>query len=1053
MMPFLNIQKLNPSLPAHSAKARGYYIWCGLITAAFVLIFVTIAHAQITKTARVELRDNQPEIYFGHNIYLTEDADRKLTAQVIATRHQNNLRGKRQKTDILNLGLAAKPVWLVFSVTNNSSAQEWILHFGDVFDGRYGLAKTLFVKNHTTGEVFADLTEKAEEKDVSAARIKGSAIPVKVTKGKTELLLVQLEAEGGLPNTYAPALMTTDQYHSALQYGSYSFSAALIFLIAVTAIFATISYLYHASHYLLFSGYYALHGVLLILLSGSFFTTFFMTGEILAFLYTISVLIALATTKYFLNIRAEDHSENTLIFALACLLIVSSLVNVVLFSENSIINDILIFVPSAASLLILCLISFWQAQKGKYAGHYLATGWAIAFAGSLFTALASAQITGMNVLTLNAYWLCLLPQAGFFIAAARRKIRLEAEENKQALARQARAAQSKARLQQSKESADQTRLLRVIERERELMTELREREMQRTEEMRRAKEMADEANNAKSAFLAVVSHEIRTPMTGIMGVIRLLSDTKMTKEQNDYILAIQKSGDTMMALLNDILDFEKIETGSMELESIDFDFPKLVQGVVMLMSGHAADNEILLECDIPDNFPRYLIGDPTRLRQVLLNLVSNAIKFTDEGGVTIKLRATKLEDKPEHIKGDYEIYIAVEDTGVGIPAEAQASLFAPFQQADASVSRKYGGSGLGLAICQRLVEAMGSAIRLTSQENVGSTFYFSLLMEAGSEEKAEAIETGTYQHTRGQIPALEILVIEDNEINRKVLQSFLEKDDHDVTLCDTGESAIEITKNHRFDIIFMDINLPGMSGTETAKTIRTLPDKDIADTPIVAITGNVAQEDIEACYEAGINDFIAKPIDYDKLRKTLSQVEKQDDSQNAKGKPPSAKQKPKPIYVETDDEEKAPIHDFLDEIADKKENASEEKSDSSFNIEKLDENVIDKTLIAELLKSVGEEQVTELVSECISKAEEITQNLVSLKEEPDIKVIYDRGHELKGMSANFGMKQISDIADKIEKAGKNEDVETAVKAIEALPAALETLKENFSAVLKPPEQD
>ena len=644
----------------------------------------------------------------------------------------------------------------------------------------------------------------------------------------------------------------------------------------------------------------------------------------------------------------------------------------------------------------------------------------------MVSGLSYAGFLNANAYNIDAYWLCLIPQAAFLLTATTKKIEFQRIEERAVEARESRAQNSLARLKQSKESADQARLLRVIERERELMAELREREMQRTDEMRKAKDMADHANQAKSAFLAVVSHEIRTPMTGIMGILRLFKDTKLSRDQADYLFAIQKSGDTMMALLNDILDFEKIESGNMQLEHIDFDLPRLAQGVMTLMSGHAATKNLNLKADIAEDFPRSLRGDPTRLRQVLLNLVNNAIKFTEKGDVTIRVRATK-RDKTAAIKGDYEVYIAVEDMGIGISEEAQVKLFTPFQQADSSVARKYGGTGLGLAICQRLVEAMGSAIRLTSATGKGSTFFFTLLMEKGKAETIEENE-GAIAANVEKTPSKNILVIEDNDINRKVMQNFLEKDGHRITAIAGGEEAADLCMANKFDVILMDINLNGMSGFETIKTIRALPDRQKANAPIIAITGNTLQAEIEEILNAGFNDYLSKPIDFDRLLEMIG------DAHKGKYAQTSAEQTSAPTAVKSfesfedyddfdlDEDSFTVAENFLNKPA---EQSSKPNDDSVFNVQMMDK----------LKKSLGKEQMDQLMFGFVEKSDEIVQALGEDIKATNIESIRDRAHELKGMGGNFGLSELSKIAGEIEKACKNNDMSVVAAQIQKLPAA------------------
>ena len=422
----------------------------------------------------------------------------------------------------------------------------------------------------------------------------------------------------------------------------------------------------------------------------------------------------------------------------------------------------------------------------------------------------------------------------------------------------------------TREASENARLHRLIEHERDVMNELREREAQQNKEMRKAKEEADLANNAKSAFLAVMSHEIRTPMTGIMGMVRLLMETKLNEQQKEYTKTLMDSGDAMMALLNDILDFEKIESGKMDLENIDFDLHRLVNGIKTLMSGHAEAKNISLKVDMDENIPRYVIGDPVRLRQVILNLTGNSIKFTDKGGVSIRLSLAKGEKAGG--KDASRIRFAIQDTGVGISKEAQKNLFNPFSQADSSVSRKYGGTGLGLTISQKLIETMGGIIQIDSQEGKGSTFHFTVNMDHGSAQAIEKAEAQGADLTQSPEKSLRILIVEDNEINLKLMNELVSRMGHVTFTADSGEAGLEIAEKEELDMVLMDVELPGMSGMGTTKAIRAINDKDKAMTPVIALTGNVKDEDVRRCYASNMNGHLAKPVDPHKLKEQINKV-------------------------------------------------------------------------------------------------------------------------------------------------------------------------------------
>jgi signal transduction histidine kinase/DNA-binding NarL/FixJ family response regulator/HPt (histidine-containing phosphotransfer) domain-containing protein len=974
------------------------------------------------------LINGQNVIYLGPDIYITPDPGKKLDAAEIAARHEHSLQGTRAKSKTINLGPDAIPRWLSFSVTNNSEPEDWVLHFGDVTDGRGATVQKFLAYNHTGKRVITRALREKGRNGGFGEDLHGPALSTKIKRGETALFVVYLEPARALTQTITPALIRGDLYMQRLQSGNPLIGLAKIFFIGMTGFFIAVSFVRRHSSYLVLAAYYVIHGLLFTVENSLFFEPFPYAGAIPVLLFAGCILSALFVTKIFLDISVEDHTSNSFIFAGAAVVVLPVTLSAVLLGPAGRLDDFLIYIPALLGLGIAMFISFRQGQNDRQAGYYLAMAWLTALLGVALQALCGLDLIVPNALLMNMFWIALLPQSVFLITATASRIRLREEEERSSRSRENRAARSLARLVHSKESADQARLLRVIERERELMAELREREMLRTEEMRRAKEMADEANRAKSAFLAVVSHEIRTPMTGILGMVRLLNDTKLEREQGDYVQAIHKSGETMLALLNDILDFEKIERGSMELEDIDFDLPALVQGVVTLMSSHANDKGLFIRTDVPKNFPAYLVGDPTRLRQVLLNLVNNAIKFTETGGVTIRLRAEEPQDK-----NIYNVEFSVADTGIGISETARKNIFSPFAQADKTVSRKYGGTGLGLAICKRLIEAMGGNIDVRSDHGKGSTFHFTIQMKKGRRENVESFET-PHRKAGPQLEKKHILVIEDNEMNRRVLKGFLEKDGHVVTLTDSGDQGLTTLRNGKFDVVFTDINLSGMSGLDVIRSIRDDENEAIARIPVMAITGNVAASDIEQYNKSGFNGFIAKPVDPDALRQALQKIQNGDLQ--------------KDFHVHKKDNKTAPIHQYLDTMAKNKTDVPydiPEDFDSfsdALTAEPASKTgaALDEDMLFRLLQTLGREEFTSLIESFLEKTDEIIDNLEPLSQADQIDDIRARAHELKGMAANFGVRDLSILAGAIEKAAQDKDLSTALGKIKDIRSAGETAK-------------
>jgi len=367
-------------------------------------------------------------------------------------------------------------------------------------------------------------------------------------------------------------------------------------------------------------------------------------------------------------------------------------------------------------------------------------------------------------------------------------------------------------------------------------------------DLRSARDAAEAANRAKSDFLAIMSHEIRTPLSGMVGMVDLLRGTPLTEEQQRYTVLANESADLLLEVINDILDFSKLEAGRLQSECIDFDLPHLIEGVASVMGEKAKTRNLELRSSAASDLPTYLRGDPIRVRQVLLNLVANAIKFTEHGSIQIDATYREATD------GAVVLRVEVVDSGIGMTPEVQAHVFDAFVQADTSISRKYGGSGLGLAICRQLCAMMGGAIGVESTAGEGSRFWFEVKCQRGSRPAVRpepAIMPANHP--------LEILVAEDSPIIATLVSSLLRKQGFRPTMVVNGARALEAVSVRMYDLVLMDVQMPEMDGISATKAIRQLPGPE-RDLPIIALTANALVGQRETYLAAGMNDYVTKPI-------------------------------------------------------------------------------------------------------------------------------------------------------------------------------------------------
>jgi signal transduction histidine kinase/HPt (histidine-containing phosphotransfer) domain-containing protein len=507
-------------------------------------------------------------------------------------------------------------------------------------------------------------------------------------------------------------------------------------------------------------------------------------------------------------------------------------------------------------------------------------------------------------------------------------------------------------------------------------------------ENKRLIRLSEDASRSKTEFLASMSHEIRTPLNSIIGMAEVLTDTPLTDEQRNYVRIFRSAGESLLEIINDILDLSKIEAGQTELEAIDYHLPSLLNSVASILSVRAAEQNTQVSIHTHPDVPNGLSGDPTRLRQILINLVGNGLKFTENGTVKISVR----------INSDHNLLFSIKDTGIGIPKEKQKLIFESFTQADSLTTRKYGGTGLGLTICQKLTTIMGGHIWLESSPGKGSTFFFTCSFHLALSDPLPALEQPALSSSCKILKPASILLVDDNEDNRNLLHLYLRNTPFTLKTAENGEEAVNVFKRSAFDLVIMDIEMPVMDGYEATRQLRQWEkEQELEVTPIIALTAHAFVRFRKKCMEAGCTDYLTKPVRRATLIHTISTHLKHERNDSAQRENP--------------------------------------KRPPSHQGRKAQSETVPKVSL--------DPKIKKLIPRFLENKREDAKKLLLTAKSGDMEELRTRAHTVKGTSWMYGFKELGDLCLDLEQAARDTDIARAYQLAAQIKSYLDDVQISY----------